>query len=240
MSFWRKKEEEAPPARSRPVVIPPHVRSKPPAREPVVFDDAALLAELGFAEVADDAEAALMAAALALGDDDGEAELLSRLEGEDEEVTAVLAALGVLDEEAAADTEEELRLEVLAAKRAAVSAKQAGDIDRARQHLRRSKELQARLETLQAAEEVEDEAALRELAQEALSPKTDVFQAEAASNDSPPPTIRLPISPPSAARRDAILAAKREAVALKRAGDLPAAKAALARARELERLEASG
>lgn len=237
MSFWRKKEEASPPVRSRSAtVVPP--RARPPPRAPVLFDDASLLAELGFTETPDD-EAALMAAALALDENDGEAELLARLEGDDEEVTAVLAALGVLDEEEA-HSAEELRAEVLSAKRHAVSAKQNGDMEAARQHLRRSKELQAQLETLECGEQKEDEAALAELlGREAPSRSPPASRvpssppASAGSARSGPPS-----TPPSAGRREAILAAKREALALKRGGDLLAAKAALARARELERLDA--
>ncbi len=61
----------------------------------------------------------------------------------------------------------------------------------------------------------------------------------------PPVAPHAPAEPPAApaaapgtaevSTREAVLAAKREAVALKRAGDIPAAKAALARAKELER-----
>ena len=238
------------PPRAAPARAP--VRPRPrrePAPPRAVADDEALLAELGgsdaeepnagepdaeesmealerrlrgeLATMADgmaEDEAALRRDLDAMGDEEDEADVLMReiLAEERAERDAVAASVAA---SIAADAEA-LRAECHAMKLEAVRLKRAGDMDGAREALRRAKALAAR------AEAAEAEAA--RAADRGESPGAAGGALGAASFGASSLGASL------AALEEAVKAAKLDAIAKKRSGDMAGARASLRRSKELQ------
>ena len=238
------------PPRAAPARAP--VRPRPrrePAPPRAVADDEALLAELGgsdaeepnagepdaeesmealerrlrgeLATMADgmaEDEAALRRDLDAMGDEEDEADVLMReiLAEERAERDAVAASVAA---SIAADAEA-LRAECHAMKLEAVRLKRAGDMDGAREALRRAKALAAR------ADAAEAEAA--RAADRGESPGAAGGPLGAASLGASSLGASL------AALEEAVKAAKLDAIAKKRSGDMAGARASLRRSKELQ------
>ncbi len=228
------------PPRAAPARAP--VRPRPrrePAPPRAVADDEALLAELGgsdaeepdagepdaeesmealerrlrgeLATMADgmaEDEAALRRDLDAMGDEEDEADVLMReiLAEERAERDAVAASVAA---SIAADAEA-LRAECHAVKLEAVRLKRAGDMDGAREALRRAKALAARAEAAEAE------------------------AARAADRGESPGAAGGAFGASLAALEEAVKAAKLDAIAKKRSGDMAGARASLRRSKELQ------
>ena len=235
------------PPRAAPARAP--VRPRPrrePAPPRAVADDEALLAELGgsdaeepnagepdadesmealerrlrgeLATMADgmaEDEAALRRDLDAMGDEEDEADVLMReiLAEERAERDAVAASVAA---SIAADAEA-LRAECHAVKLEAVRLKRAGDMDGAREALRRAKALAARAEAAEAE----------------ASRAADRGESLGAAG-APPASLGASLGASLAALEEAVKAAKLDAIAKKRSGDMAGARASLRRSKELQ------
>ena len=243
------------PPRAAPARAP--VRPRPrrePAPPRAVADDEALLAELGgsdaeepnagepdaeesmealerrlrgeLATMADgmaEDEAALRRDLDAMGDEEDEADVLMReiLAEERAERDAVAASVAA---SIAADAEA-LRAECHAMKLEAVRLKRAGDMDGAREALRRAKALAARAEAAEAeAARAADRGESPGAAGGALGAASFGASSLGASS----------LGASLAALEEAVKAAKLDAIAKKRSGDMAGARASLRRSKELQ------